>query len=104
MTASFVYITVENKTEALRIGRTLVEERLAACANVIDNVTSIYWWEDKVEEGSEAVLVVKTKTSLVDQLIDRVKALHGYACPCVISWPITSGNSAYLDWIRDETR
>jgi len=104
MNASFVYVTAANKQEALQIGRVLVEERLAACVNVLDNMTSLYWWEGKLQEDSEAVLIAKTRENLVEQLIERVKSLHSDSCPCVVSWPIQTGNQAYLDWIRDETR
>ena len=99
--ASFVYMTASSKTEALTIGRTLVAERLAACVNVLDGMTSVYWWNGKIEEASEAVLVAKTTDDLVDRLIERVKALHSYKCPCVVSWPIEKGNEAYLEWIAE---
>ena len=103
MNASFVYVTAANKNEALQIGRVLVEERLAACVNVLDNMTSLYHWEGELQRGSEAILIAKTREDLVERLIERVKSLHSYSCPCVISWPIQTGNQAYLDWIRDET-
>lgn len=104
MSASFVYITAKDKTEAVTIGRALVEERLVASVNVIDNITSLYWWEGKVQTGSEAVLIAKTKPNLVEPVIERVKSLHSYKCPCVISWPIQEGNAEYLNWIDEETR
>ena len=104
MTASFVYMTASDKTEALKIGRTLVEERLIACANVIDNMTSVYWWEGKIEDSAEAVLIAKTKDSLVEAVINRVKELHSYSCPCVVALPIQEGNADYLGWIEKETR
>ena len=98
-----VYITTESRDEALAIGKALVEERLAACANVLGGMRSIYWWEGKVQEEGEAVLIVKTRAELVDRLIERVKALHSYDCPCVVALPIEAGNPAYLDWLADET-
>ena len=101
--ASFVYVTAANKAEATSIGRALVEERLAACANVLDNMTSLYYWEGKLQEDSEAVLIAKTREDLVERLIERVKTLHSYDCPCVVSWSLQAGNPAYLDWIREET-
>ena len=104
MSAYFVYITASDKTEALKIGRTLVEERLAACANVIDNMTSVYWWEGKIENSAEVVLIAKTKQELVESVISRVKELHSYSCPCIVSWPINAGNPDYLRWIEEETR
>ncbi len=104
MTATFVYITATDRDEATRIGRTLVEERLAACVNVIDGMTSIYRWEGAVQQETEAVLIAKTTEINVNKLIERVKAIHSYDCPCVVSWPIAAGNAPYLKWIDDETR
>ena len=104
MTAAVIYITASDKIEALHIGRTLVTERLVACANLLEGITSIYWWDDKVNEEPETVLIAKTQQSLVDAVIDRVKELHTYDCPCVVSWPIQSANPEYLDWIARETQ
>jgi periplasmic divalent cation tolerance protein len=104
MPVYFVYITVRDEAEALVIGRTLVESRLAACVNVLPQMKSIYWWEGEIEQSSEVVLIAKTKQDLVDELIDRVKQLHSYTCPSIVSWPIHSGHQAYLDWIEKETR
>ena len=104
MTANFVYITASDKSEALKIGRTLVEERLAACVNVIDNMTSVYWWEGQIENSAEVVLIAKTKRELVEPVISRVKELHSYSCPCIVSWPIRAGNPDYLSWIQEETK
>ena len=98
-----VYITAANTDEARRIGRELVVQRIAACANVIDSVTSCYWWEGAVQEESEAALVVKTKSALFDRLADKVRELHSYSCPCIVAFPVTAGNSAFLEWIRSET-
>lgn len=100
----FVYITVPTKKEAYSIGRRLVEERLAACANLFDSMESIYWWGDELQETGEVVLIVKTREELVDALTDTVKEMHSYACPCIVSMPITGGNSAYHEWIVAETR
>ncbi len=103
MAYNSVYITAGGRDEALAIGRALVGERLAACANVFDGVTSVYWWQGAVEEDSEAVLIVKTRAELVERLVERVKALHSYDCPCVVALPIEAGNPDYLAWIGAET-
>jgi periplasmic divalent cation tolerance protein len=103
MAAWFVYITAKDKSQALQIGRALVEEHLAACINVWDGMHSIYRWEGAVEEASEAVLMVKTSELRVPEIVDRVKALHTYACPCVAAWPIDNGNPSYLEWIERES-
>jgi len=103
MSACVVYVTASSKDEAMRIGRALVAERLAACANVLDGMNAIYHWQGKVEEGREAVLILKTELSLVDALTARVKALHSYTLPCVVAWPIAAGNPDFLSWIGAET-
>ncbi|MBD3391051.1 MAG: divalent cation tolerance protein CutA [Chitinivibrionales bacterium] len=104
MTFSFVYITAADMAEAKKIGRVLVEERLAACANSIPGMESVYRWQGEIETGSEVVLFVKTRSALVDAVAERVKQLHSYDCPCVVSWPVGSGSPEYLQWIRDNTR
>jgi periplasmic divalent cation tolerance protein len=95
------YITAKDKAQALSIGRALVEERLAACVNVIDNMTSVYRWEGEICEDSEAVMIAKTTAEKFDALAERVKRLHSYACPCVVSMPVVGGNKDYLDWLGE---
>lgn len=104
MTLCLVYITASGPEEARRIGRALVAARLAACANVYSGVTSIYWWEGEVQEAAEAVLIAKTRGSLVQALTDKVRELHSYDCPCVVALPLSGGNPTFLDWIEAETR
>ena len=99
----FVYMTTKDKGQAREIGRKLVEERLAACANIIDGMNTIYWWQGAVCEDTEAILIVKTRESLFEKLIKRVKELHTYSVPCIISLPIENGNPSYLQWLEDET-
>lgn len=103
MSQRFIYVTTSNKEEARRIGRALVESRLAACVNILDGMNSMYWWEGKVQDEFETVLIAKTREELVEPLIEKVKGLHGYTCPCVVALPIVQGNPAYLDWIDSET-
>lgn len=103
MTAIFAYVTTKDREEALRIGKALVDERLAACANVLDGMQSVYRWEGKVQEASETVLIIKSVESRAQAIIDRVKVMHSYECPCVTIWPLTSGNPEYLAWIRKES-
>ncbi len=104
MEFSLLYVTAGSAEDARAIGRSLVEERLAACANVLDGMTSVYRWEGTVQEDREAVLIVKTRRSLVEEATARIKALHGYDCPCVVALPITGGNADFLDWLGAETR
>lgn len=103
MPESFIYITCASTEEAENIGAVLVERRLAACANILPGMRSLYRWKGKVERGEEAVLIVKTRTELVAELTDAVKAVHSYEVPCVAALPITGGNPDFLRWIRDET-
>lgn len=99
-----IYVTAPNRDEALALGRTLVEERLAACANLLGPITSVYWWEGRVNQDDEVALVLKTRADLVDQLVERARALHSYSCPCVVALPILAGNPGFLEWIGTETR
>ena len=103
MSTVMVYVTAGSRAEATTIGRTIVEERLAACANVVPEITSYYWWEDAVHEDSEASLILKTREELVEKVISRVKELHSYDCPCVVSFSIAAGNEDFLNWIIKET-
>lgn len=96
-----VLVTGPSADEAERIGRALVEERLAACANLIPSISSAYWWKGKIEEATEALLVLKTRQDLVERLVARVRALHSYTVPEVIALPILGGNPDYLRWIDD---
>jgi periplasmic divalent cation tolerance protein len=83
MAINFIYMTAGNKAEAQKIGKALVESRLAACVNILDNMHSIYRWEEKIQQDSEVVLIAKTTDRRVSQLIDKVKSLHSYDCPCI---------------------
>jgi len=99
-----VYVTASNREEASVIGRAAVDERLAACANVLGDITSFYWWEGAVQEDGEVSLILKTQDHLVDRLTQRVKELHSYDCPCVVALPIAAGNPDFLNWIVNETQ
>ncbi len=103
MSESFVYITCSKPVQADMIGEAIVEKRLAACVNIIENMRSIYWWKGNMEKGHEVVMIAKTRTSLVGELTDAVKAMHEYDVPCIVSVPIKGGNPDFLNWIREET-
>ena len=103
MPVMFVYVTAGDAAEALRIGRAVVEERLAACANVLAGMRSVYWWQGAVEEAGEAVLILKTTDDRLGALIDRVRDLHSYDCPCIEALPVIAGNQGFLDWVASET-
>jgi len=101
---AFVYVTTRDKNEALAIGRALVEERLAAGVNILDGLRSLYWWEGKVRDASEAAFIAKTLRELVPQVITRVKELHSYDVPCVAALPVADGNPDFLDWVFHEVK
>ncbi len=104
MEINMIYITCATIEEAKKIASSIVKERLAACANLIENIHSFYWWEGKFEEDREAAIIAKTKSSLVPELIKRVKDLHSYECPCIVILPIVEGNIDFLKWILKETK
>lgn len=96
-----IYITTKDRDEARKIGHALVEEKLAACVNILDGMESIYRWKGNVETESECVLIAKTTYSNVGRLTKRVKELHSYDVPCVTSINLAEqeGNEEYLDWL-----
>ena len=103
MDVVFCYVTCPSAEEALSLARHLVDERLAACGNVLPGMRSVYRWQGEVQEADEAVLVLKTRAALAERLTRRVVELHGYECPCVAVLPVAGGHAAYLDWIVAET-
>jgi periplasmic divalent cation tolerance protein len=101
VTYAVVFVMAPSAEEAGLIGRALVDDRLAACANVVPSVASAYWWQGRVEEAGEALIILKTRQELLPRLVDRVKALHSYTVPEVIALPILGGNPDYLRWIDE---
>jgi periplasmic divalent cation tolerance protein len=98
-----LYVTTSSLDEARNLGRTVVEERLAACANVVGAIESFYHWEGKLETGSEeGLLILKTLGSKVPALTARLLVMHSYSCPAIVAIPILGGHQGFLDWIRDE--
>jgi len=98
-----VYFTAVSHEAAVTIAKVLVQERLVACANVVDGVTSIYRWDGALQKDPEAVVFAKTTAELAEPAIQRVQDLHEYDCPCVVAWDIASTSDAYEKWIRSET-
>jgi len=99
----FVYVTASDLDEAERIGEAVVEARLAACANVLDGMRSIFRWQGSVQKGREAILILKTREDLFDNLKQRIVELHSYELPCVVAMSIATGHEPFLDWIASET-
>jgi periplasmic divalent cation tolerance protein len=103
MKETITFVMCRDAAEAGRIARALVEEKLAACANILPGATSIYRWKGRVERAREALLLIKSRAALSRRLTARVRALHGYEVPEVVTIPIASGNPDYLRWVRDST-
>ena len=104
MSACTLYGTAASQQEAETIGRTLVEERLVACANVLGAMRSFYWWQGKVQDEGEVAFLLKTRPELVEAVVARIKQLHSYSVPCVVQWPIVGGNPDYIRWVENETK
>ena len=103
MTVSLIYMTAASHDEAEKIGTALVEERLAACANILGEMTSIYRWEGAVQQEPEVAMIVKTQSERVDDVISRIEQLHSYDTPCAIEIAIGRGTGIFLNWIVEET-
>jgi periplasmic divalent cation tolerance protein len=101
--ASVVLVTAGNAEQANAIGRSLVDERLAACVNVVGPIRSIYRWRDAVEDESEYLLLIKTRKRLCPAIERRVKELHSYEVPEVLALSPSSGSSRYLAWLMEST-
>ncbi len=99
-----VLVTAPDAEVAGRLARTLVEERLAACANILPGLRSIYRWEGAIQEDEEVLVLLKTRAERCPALAARVKDLHPYELPEVLELPVTGGSDAYLDWVRTESK
>ncbi len=99
-----VLVTCGSEDEASKIAHALIEERLAACVNIISPVRSIYRWEGKIWDEKEWLLTIKTQSHRFAELEKKVKSLHSYSVPEIISLPITEGSSSYLNWIEENTK
>lgn len=96
----FVYITCKSKEEALSIGKSILEAKLAGCINIIDSMTSMYEWDGKLEISAEVILIAKTNESLFNEINLHVKKIHSYTTPCILSISIQNGNEEYLKWLE----
>jgi periplasmic divalent cation tolerance protein len=101
---SIVYITVPSNEVAENISSQLVNNRYCACVNIIPQLTSVYFWENKVQKDSELLLMCKTQSALFPELANYVKSIHPYSVPEVIAVPIAQGSADYLKWIVDSTK
>ena len=99
-----VLVTASSKEEANKIAQGLLQDKLAACVNILAGLESRFWWQGKIDSAQEVLLVIKTRKTLFNKLAKKVKSLHSYTVPEIIALPIISGNKAYLDWINDCTK
>jgi periplasmic divalent cation tolerance protein len=97
-------MTAGSKDEATKIAKELVSARLAACVNILDNMSSVYLWQEEIQEDTEVVMIAKTTEERIPQLIEKVESMHSYDCPCIVSLPVSGGYQPFLDWIAEEVK
>lgn len=102
--ACIVYVAAASHAEADAIAAAAVGERLAACANILGDIQSVFVWRGAVQREREVALILKTAADRVDALTSRIRALHSYDEPCVVALPIVGGSTSFVDWIQAETR
>ena len=103
MSVVSVYAVFANDEEAERVGRTVVEERLAACINILGPIRSVYRWKGSIESAAEVAAILKTTDATANALIARIAALHSYDVPCIVTWPVDKVLPSYADWVEDST-
>jgi periplasmic divalent cation tolerance protein len=101
MSVVSVYVLFSNADEAERIGRSVIEERLAACINILSPVRSVYRWHGQIETSDEVAAILKTSQAEADALITRIAALHSYEVPCIVTWPIEKLLGSYAEWVEE---
>ena len=97
-----IFVTTSTEEEAHRIAELLLGRRKAACVNIVPRIDSSFWWQGKLDSARESLLIIKTRASLLSEIIELVKSVHSYAVPEIIALPIIGGNEDYLKWIDDE--
>ncbi len=99
-----ILITTSTDEEAHNIANVLLAQRKAACVNIVPGVNSLFWWQDKIDSTQESLLIIKTKASLIDEIVTLVRGIHSYEVPEIIALPVIGGNQDYLDWIGKEVK
>jgi len=100
MSFIIVIMTAPNKQEAVSIVRKLLEERLIACANILDSVHSLFWWKGKIEQDEEVLVLMKSQQTLFKKLSERIKEHHSYNLPEILALPVVDGSPFYLEWMK----
>ena len=99
-----ILITTSTDEEAHKIANVLLTQRKVACVNIVPRVSSFFWWQDKIDSAPESLLIIKTKASLLDEIVTLVRGIHSYDVPEIIALPVVGGNQDYLDWIDKEVK
>jgi len=99
-----IFITTGTDEEAHRIANMLLNQKKVACVNILPKVRSLFWWQDKLDSAQESLLIVKTRASLLSEIVSMVREVHSYDVPEVIALPIIGGNPDYLEWIGKEVK
>lgn len=99
-----LFVTVSDSQEALKIANELLNRRQAACVNIVPEVHSLFWWQGKVDSAQENLLIIKTKASVLNEIVALIRQLHSYDIPEIIALPIIGGNPDYLEWVGREVR
>ena len=99
-----VFVTTKDEEEANTIAQKLLQEKLIACANIINNIKSIFSWQGKIDRADEALLILKSQQKFFSKLVKAVKSVHSYDVPEIIALPIMEGSEDYLNWIKTETQ
>lgn len=97
-----VFITVKDNGEAEKIAKALLKRRQAACVNILPGMSSHFWWKDKLDAAEECLLIVKSKESLLPEIIKSVRKIHSYSVPEIIALPVVGGSREYLEWLDSE--
>lgn len=100
----FIYVTAPAGKEARKLAQKVVEERVAACANVLPQMESLYWWKGSFESSHESVIIFKTRRDKVDECMNVIKLWHPYTTPCIVVLPIEMGDADYLKWLAGEVK
>ena len=99
-----VFTSVEKQEDAEKMASTLIENRLAACVQIIPRIESLFWWQGKIEKAKESLVIIKTRKGLFDEVVSSIKSVHPYEVPEIISMPILQGNERYIEWLLKETK
>jgi len=99
-----VFVTASTEDEARRIAELLLDQRKAACVNIVPRVDSLFWWQGKLDSAQESLLIIKTRASLLPEVVELVKGVHSYEVPEIIAMPIIGGNEDYLKWLNSEVK